>query len=357
MSELITETNFNEVTQLRKQVIELKEILAMREQEAIKKSIQLEQAMVELHQKNIKLEKVLQELQGIKSALDQSTIVAMTDTKGTITLVNEKFCQMSKYSREELIGQDHRIINSGYHTRRFFVEMWTTISNGKIWRGEVKNRAKDGSFYWVDTTIIPFLDDQGKPYQYLSIRSDITTQKIFKRQAEQEYLRAITDGLTQVANRRCFDDRLQIEWSRLMREQQWLSLILLDIDCFKRYNDHYGHQGGDNCLIKIAKTAAKQLKRPADLFARYGGEEFAVILPNTDRLGAIAVAELIQQAIRNLAIPHENSEVSQIVTVSMGIASLIPNSEQSPDHLITLADSFLYQAKKQGRNQLAVDLK
>ena len=357
MSEQITKANSNEITQLREQVIELKELLAMREQEVIKKSAQLDQAMMELHQKNIQIEKILQELQDIKSALDQSTILAMTDTKGVITLVNEKFCQMSKYSREELIGKDHRIINSGYHTRRFFMEMWKTISNGKIWRGEVKNRAKDGSFYWVDTTIIPFLDDQGKPYQYLSIRSDITRQKIFKSQAEQEYLRAITDGLTKVANRRCFDDRLSIEWSRLMREQQWLSLILLDIDCFKRYNDHYGHQGGDNCLIEIAQTAAKQLKRSADLFARYGGEEFAVILPNTNRLGAIAVAELIQKAIRDLGIPHENSEVSPIVTVSMGIASLIPNSEQSPDHLIALADSFLYQAKKQGRNQLAVDLK
>ena len=162
------------------------------------------------------------------------------------------------------------------------------------------------------------------------------------------------DGLTEIANRRYFDQYLATQWKRLQREKQTLSLIIIDIDYFKRYNDTYGHLVGDKTIKLVAKTLTNSIKRSSDLAARYGGEEFAIILPNTNTEGAKQVANKIAREMAQLAIIHQNSLVNPYVTLSMGISTMIPNPEQNPQTLINQADNALYSAKNQGRNCIVI---
>ncbi len=159
------------------------------------------------------------------------------------------------------------------------------------------------------------------------------------------------DELTQIANRRCFDHRLNCVWQYLLREKGFISLLLCDIDYFKQYNNIYGHAAGDNCLRLIAQAFKQSVKRSRDLVARYGGEEFVVILPNTASDGAFYVAQEIHQALEQLNIPHRASAVKQHVTLSIGIATVIPTSNMLPLDLIEAADQALYQAKANGRDR------
>lgn len=192
--------------------------------------------------------------------------------------------------------------------------------------------------------------------QTLELKVQERTEKLRQSEAalkaaNQELQRLVSlDSLTQIANRRRFDEYFSQEWQRGLREQLPLSLILCDVDYFKQYNDTYGHPMGDRCLHAVAGAIERAVKRPADLVARYGGEEFVIVLPNTELMGAVQVAQLIQQEVRQLCIPHNSSSVSQFVTLSLGIASQIPQSQNSPEMLLAVTDRSLYHAKERGRN-------
>ncbi len=181
----------------------------------------------------------------------------------------------------------------------------------------------------------------------------LVEQELQKANRELERLASL-DGLTQVANRRQFDRYLATEWRRGMRTRLPLSLILCDVDYFKQYNDTYGHQAGDDCLVEIARVISRAIKRAADLVARYGGEEFVIILPNTSIQGALHLAESIRESLKKLQLPHSQSQVSQWVTLSLGVSSLIPDRSTSKELLVAMADKALYEAKKQGRDRVCI---
>ena len=195
------------------------------------------------------------------------------------------------------------------------------------------------------------VDFISKPYNVAVVRARVRTQLTVKRQRDALRALSLTDSLTGVANRRCFNETMDKEWRRCARAGQTVSLILADLDFFKQYNQAYGHQAGDACLQQVSAAMQHCSARPPDLLARYGGEEFVVLLPQENLPGAAAVAQRILGAVRQLALPHERSGVGAHVTLSMGVASMLPADSGDPGTLIRAADARLYRAKASGRDR------
>ncbi len=223
---------------------------------------------------------------------------------------------------------------------------------------DIEHVRKDGVQVPFIFAATPFRGIDGTVIGMVARFKDITDRKYAEntlKEANERLERLSTsDGLTQVANRRSFDQTLEREWNRLRRTNEPLSLIMSDVDFFKLYNDTYGHQGGDDCLKSVAKALSETVQRSGDCVARYGGEEFAVILPATDEKGALRVAEKIRQTVENMGMEHTKSSVAPCVTLSLGVAAIIPSENETPEYLIKCADKALYAAKSSGRNRVSV---
>ena len=293
----------------------------------------------------------LDELVYQKYALDKHAIVAITDAKGLITYVNDKFCEISGYSKDELIGNDHKKINSGHHPSDFFKEMYRTIVKGDTWNNEVCNRAKNGSLYWLETTIVPFMGDNGKPQRYISIRTDITNRK--KSEEKSHYL-AFYDQLTSLPNRRLLVDRLTQALASSARSHRNGALLFLDLDHFKTLNDTLGHHVGDVLLQQVSERLTSCV-REGDTVARLGGDEFVVLLEDLSEHPIEAATQTESIGEKILAIlnqPYQLAAYEYQSTPSIGVA-LFSDQEHSQEDLLKHADIAMYQAKKAGRNRLS----
>lgn len=284
-----------------------------------------------------------EQLVDLKAALDKTSIVAVTDRTGKILKVNDQFCEISKYSKEELIGQDHRILNSGFHPKSFFKEMWRTIGSGETWQGEVCNRAKDGSLYWVKTTIVPFLDDTHKPQQYISIRTDITAQKNIKKIAHIAY----HDDLTGLPNRRSLTRRIESEIENCRRSQKEFALFFFDVNRFKNINDSLGHKIGDLFLKELANRL-KQIDIQTNSFYRLNGDEFVYVLEDVKLI--YEMADKILEVFKESFI-FEKYEF--YASVSLGV-SIYPEHGESITKLLKTADIAMYVAKAKKGNSFSI---
>ena len=273
----------------------------------------------------------MEEVQNIISALNFSVIVAITNPQGKITFVNQHFCDITKYTKEELIGQDHRILNSGYHPKSFFKEMWRTIGSGKTWKGDVCNRAKDGSLYWVKTTVVPFLNEKGKPYQYVAIRTDITAQKDIKKVTELAY----RDELTNLPNRR----RLNKTMNDHINQVTPFAVVFIDVNRFRNINDGLGHVVGDLFLKEMA-TRLASLNTAEEMFFRYNSDEFIFITKD--------VAQIDRAARRIIGLFDESFLIDDFefyASISIGISIFTEDAHDS-EQLLKNADTALLSAKQ-----------
>lgn len=281
-----------------------------------------------------KLEKKLNDYVAL---IDESVITSSTDLDGNIIYASNAFCRISQYDKSELMGKNHRIIRHPDMPSEIYKELWNTLTNNQTWKGEIKNKAKEGSTYWVYAVISPDFDERGERIGYTAIRQDITDKKLVEKLAT-------TDRLTDLYNRLKLDEVLGYETIQAKRYGSALSVILIDIDYFKSVNDTYGHQVGDMVLKEVANTLLAS-GRESDTIGRWGGEEFLIVLPNTNLAGAMIAAEKIRIAIENYPFSVVGKK-----TASFGASELL--ADESESSLIERADQALYRAKTSGRNKV-----
>jgi diguanylate cyclase (GGDEF)-like protein/PAS domain S-box-containing protein len=291
-------------------------------------------------------------LREMQMAIEQSPAsVLIVDKDKSIIYANPQISKATGYSNEELRNQKTNIFHGEQTPDEAYQKAWQTISSGSPWNGELLYRRKNGSVFWQSWRIAPVFDRHGVIQHYVGVGEDITEKK--KIQAMLQEM-SYQDGLTGIANRRRFDEFIDVEWHRASRSQKPLSIIMTDIDFFKRYNDSFGHQTGDECLKRIAHALKNKMLRTTDLLARYGGEEFVCVLPETDVNGAKVLAETLRQAIAALKLSNPDSDVSPYVTISLGVACCIPQQNTLFTELLAAADAALYRAKAQGRNRVEI---
>jgi len=284
--------------------------------------------------------------------------IVLGDLDGTRTYVSPGIKAMTGWEPRDLEGRQFGEIIHPADLPEVDMAMRALRAGSEGGTLEYRERKRDGMYFWVEGSLRVFRDPaSGRPIGFLNLVRDITERKRAEEHLQSAYRAmeslVVVDALTGISNRRRFDEAVATEWRRALRESDKLSLLLIDADHFKRYNDTYGHVRGDSCLKQIAEAALDVVLRPGDLVARYGGEEFAVVLPGTDEIGAKAVAEDICEAVRNRRLPHEGNPPG-IVTVSIGCATVIPTRSKTPQDLIESADQALYRAKGRGRNRVVV---
>lgn len=277
--------------------------------------------------------------------VDEHVIISETDEKGIITEANNAFCKISGYTKKELIGKPHNIVRHPDMPQKLFKNIWEELQKGKSWRGEIKNKKKNGDSYWVKIIIHPKYYEE-KIVGYTALRHDITDKK------KVEYL-SITDELTQLYNRRHFNLKIEKELNRAKRDNYNMSFLMLDIDYFKNYNDTYGHQAGDEALKKVSQVLKGHTQRASDSAFRIGGEEF-VIISSFSNKKSIEFSESIQKEIESLKIEHKTSESSSYLTISIGLVVRKGSEILNSKELYILADKALYKAKKEGRNRISI---
>ncbi|MFA6197209.1 MAG: diguanylate cyclase [Sulfurimonas sp.] len=292
----------------------------------------------ELENSRNNLQETNEQMKKHLNIIDKYVITSATDLNGVITEVSEAFCKISGYSKTELLGKKHNIVRHPDQDNTIYKELWKTIKDAKSWHGEIKNRAKDGSYYWVDIVIAPTFDAQGVMDGYSSIRQDITDKKHVEELS-------VTDQLTKLFNRLHLDNIFKREIQRAKRYQTYFSVILLDIDHFKFVNDTYGHDIGDDVLVNLANIL-KQDVRSTDILGRWGGEEFLIILPQTEVPHAVLLGEKLRVAVES----HIFATVEKI-TCSFGV-SQFKAEDESAKEVVKRADNGLYEAKNSGRNRV-----
>lgn len=265
--------------------------------------------------------------------VEEHVIVSRTDLKGRINYVSDSFCDITEYTREELMGKPHNIIRHSDMPKELFKDMWETIQQGKVWEGKVKNSTRHGGFFIANTTVIPTYGGDGEMDGYVSFRHDITDK-----------VNAEVDELTKTFNRRRFENEFRNFYLRAVSAGGSLSLIIMDLDNFKSINDTYGHLKGDEVLVEIAEVTKKSLRKN-DIFARWGGEEFVILMEGAMHEAAVHKANQIRKMIDQIQIKEVGG-----VTCSFGAAQLRPG--ETREDFFNRTDALLYKAKKSGKNRV-----